>query len=209
MKPSDTLLLKNKAWALERTREHPNFFATLAVQQRPRFLWIGCSDSRVPANQVTGTSAGELFVHRNVANQVWMTDLNLLSVMQYAVEVLKVEHIIVCGHYGCGGVRAAMDPRYMGGPISHWLGKIRDVHAEHYEEAAQLSPEERFLRLCEWNVLAQVSTLAKSSIVQQGWRDRKGPWLHGWIYGLEDGLLRELVAVEPNSPLPAAHRIEF
>lgn len=208
MKASDQLLLKNKAWALERTREHPDFFARLAVEQRPQFLWIGCSDSRVPANQVTATSAGEMFVHRNIANQVWMTDFNLLSVMQFAIEVLQVKHVIVCGHYGCGGVRAAMTPSYMG-PLSHWLGKIRDIHEQHWDEASTLSPEERFARLCEWNVQAQVATLAKSTIVQQAWHKRDGPWLHGWIYGLNDGRLRELLAVEPNSVLSPAHRVEF
>jgi carbonic anhydrase len=208
MKASDKLLLKNKAWALERTRENPEFFGQLAAEQRPHFLWIGCSDSRVPANQVTATSAGEMFVHRNIANQVWMTDLNLLSVIQYAVDVLEVKHVIVCGHYGCGGVKAALTPHYMG-PLSHWLGKIRDVHDSHYEEASKLSPEERFSRMCEWNVQAQVATLAKSTIVQQAWHKRNGPWLHGWIYGLDNGLLRELMAVEPNSPLSPAHRMEF
>jgi carbonic anhydrase len=208
MKASDEFLLKNKAWAKECTDQTPDYFQRLAIEQRPKVLWIGCSDSRVPANQVTATAAGEIFVHRNIANQVVATDLNLLSVLQYAVDVLEVPHVVVCGHYGCGGVKAAMSRQYMG-PLSHWLGKIRDVYDSHYEEAGRLSPEERTDRLCEWNVHAQVATLAHSTIIQQGWHKRNGPWLHGWVYGLNNGLLRELVAIAPNSPISPAHRVEF
>jgi carbonic anhydrase len=196
MKASDRLLLSNKSWAHERTLSDPEFFARLAKDQRPEFLWIGCSDSRVPANQITGTDAGEIFVHRNIANVFVPTDLNLLSVLQYAVDVLEVRHVIVCGHYGCGGVRASMSPANMG-VISHWLRAIRDVHEAHDDELQALDPERRANRLCELNVLKQVDRLRKTSIIEDAWSKRGGPWLHGWIYGLHDGRLRELAALEP------------
>jgi len=208
VRPSDKLLLNNKSWAQERHADDPRFFARLAADQRPQFLWIGCSDSRVPANQITGTDAGEMFVHRNIANLCLATDLNLLSVMQYAVEVLEVEHVIVCGHYGCGGVKAALGRNDMGA-ISHWLRGIRDVHHNHYDEISALPPEQRVNRLCEWNVRDGVATLAKSSIIQAAWKKRKGPWLHGWVYALEDGILNELVAIEPRSPIHPAYQLDL
>jgi len=208
MKPSDRLLLLNKSWAQERLRDDPRFFSRLSQDQRPKFLWIGCSDSRVPANQITGTDAGEMFVHRNIANLCLATDLNLLSVLQYAIEVLEVEHVIVCGHYGCGGVRAAMSRQYMG-PISHWLRGIRDVHFRHHEEIQAEVPEKRADRLCEWNVRDGVNTLAASSIVQEAWKKRKGPWLHGWVYSLTDGILKELAAVEPGAQVHPAYQLDF
>jgi carbonic anhydrase len=208
MKPSDLLLLNNKSWAQERSQHDPGFFERLAKQQRPQFLWIGCSDSRVPANTITGTEPGEMFVHRNIANVCVPTDLNLLSVLQYAVEVLEVKHVIVCGHYGCGGVAAAMGKADMGS-ISHWLRPIRDVHAQHATEIDDLPASERVARLAEWNVREQARSLAKSSIIQQAWHTRQGPWLHAWIYGLADGVLKELESIAPSSALPAAYRLDF
>jgi carbonic anhydrase len=208
MKPSDRLLLDNKSWAQERTALDPTYFERLAKEQRPEFLWIGCSDSRVPANVVTGTDAGEIFVHRNIANVCVPTDLNLLSVVQFAVEVLQVKHVIVCGHLGCGGVRAAMARRDMG-PLSHWLRNIRDVYDRYYDEITALPPEQRADRLCELNVIEQARSLAKASLVQEAWQKRNGPWVHAWVYGLHDGILRELEAIAPRSELPPAYRLEF
>lgn len=208
MKPSDKLLLSNKSWAQEKNQDDPGFFKRLSKDQRPKFLWIGCSDSRVPANQITGTDAGEMFVHRNIANLCLANDLNLLSVLQYSIEVLEVEHVIVCGHYGCGGVRAAMSRQYMG-PISHWLRGIRDVHHRHFDEIETETPEKRADRLCEWNVRDGVNTLAASSIIQEAWAKRKGPWLHGWVYALNDGILKELVAIEPGSAVHPAYKLDF
>lgn len=208
MKATDRLLLENKSWAQEQRASDPSFFDRMARDQKPEFLWIGCSDSRVPANQITGTAAGEIFVHRNIANVFVPTDLNLLSVVQYAVEVLQVKHVIVCGHHGCGGVRAAMSPRDMG-PISHWLRNIRDVHEAHAEEIAALPEAARVDALAEWNVRAQVTSLAKSSIVQEAWHKGSDLWLHGWVYSLHDGILKELVAVAPNTPVHPAHRMVY
>ncbi len=208
MKPSDRLLLNNKSWAQERHADDRTFFARLAADQRPTFLWIGCSDSRVPANQITGTEAGEMFVHRNIANLCIPTDLNLLSVLQYAIEVLEVAHVIVCGHHGCGGVKAALSRQDMG-PINHWLRGIRDVHDRHFEEISALAPEQRVNALCEWNVRDGVAELAKSSIVQAAWKKRKGPWLHGWVYSLEDGILKELTALAPGTPIHPAYQLDL
>jgi carbonic anhydrase len=208
MKPSDMLLLNNKSWCQERRQTDARYFERLASQQRPEFLWIGCSDSRVPANTITGTDPGEIFVHRNIANVCVPTDLNMLSVLQYAVEVLEVKHVIVCGHYGCGGVQAAMGDRYMG-PISHWLRNIRDVHCKHMDEIQSASPEERFDKLVEWNVREQAQSLVRSSIIQQAWHKRNGPWVHAWVYSLRDGELKELESFAPGSEVHPAYRLEF
>ena len=208
MKASDLMLLNNKSWAQERSDVDPKFFARLAVEQKPKFLWVGCSDSRVPANTITGVEPGEIFEHRNIANVCVPTDLNMLSVVQYAVEVLEVEHVIVCGHYGCGGVLAAMGKQYMG-PISHWLRHIRDVYAKHSQDIEALPQAERPLRLVEWNVREQAQSLAKSSIIQHAWHKRKGPWVHAWVYSLQDGILKELEAISPDSPVDPAYRLEF
>ena len=208
MKPSDLLLLNNKSWAQERVDNDPDFFKRLESQQKPKFLWIGCSDSRVPANAITGTQPGEIFVHRNIANVVVPTDLNLLSVLQYAVEVLEVQHVIVCGHYGCGGVQAAMTTKYMGS-ISHWLRHIRDIYDAHAEEIDALPLAERANRLCEWNVREHARSLAKTPIIQRAWHERKAPWVHAWVYGLADGILDELEAIAPGSPIPRAYQLTF
>jgi carbonic anhydrase len=208
VKPSDRLLLNNKSWLQQRNADDPTFFKRLASQQTPKFLWIGCSDSRVPANTITGTDPGEIFVHRNIANVCVPTDLNMLSVLQYAVEVLQVEHVIVCGHYGCGGVAAALTKRYIG-TISHWLRHVRDVHALHSAEIAKLAPEERVNRMCELNVMEQAASLVKTSIIQEAWSKRKGPWIHAWVYSLADGALKELSSIEPGSAIDPAYQLEF
>ena len=193
MKTYERLLLENKAWAAERVGDDPDFFKRLKNLQTPEYLWIGCSDSRVPANEITGTQPGEIFVHRNIANMVVHTDLNLLSVLQYAVEVLKVKHVIVCGHYGCGGVQAAMTQKSLG-IINKWLRNIKDVYRFHREEVDAIKDEvERTNRLVELNVQEQVQNLAKTSIIQKAWKENNAPDLHGWVYGLHNGLIKPLL----------------
>ena len=192
MKDLKRLLDQNRAWAENIKANDPEFFPTLAKQQSPKFLWIGCADSRVPANQLAGLMPGEMFVHRNVANVVDHTDFNCLSVMQYAVDVLKVEHIIVCGHHGCGGVKAAMDNLQLG-LIDNWLRHVQDVIHEHEQLLAQVDDEnERLDRLCELNVIEQVRNVGRTTIVQSAWQRGQELVVHGWIYGLQDGLLRDL-----------------
>jgi len=189
MKSYEKLLLENKAWAKEKVTDDPEYFSRLVNLQTPEFLWIGCSDSRVPANEITGTQPGEIFVHRNIANMVVNTDLNLLSVLSYAVETLKVKHIIVCGHYGCGGVKAAMTNHNLG-IINKWLRNIKDVHRFHREEVDSIQDENtRVNRMIELNVIEQVMNLAKTSIVQKAWKHNNMPHLHGWVYDLHDGLI--------------------
>lgn len=202
MKSFEKLLLENKAWAQERVHDNPEYFKRLENIQTPEFLWIGCSDSRVPANQITGTEPGEIFVHRNIANMVVHTDLNLLSVLEYAVVYLKVKHIIVCGHYGCGGVKASMNSHSYG-IINKWLRNIKDVYRIHREEIDVLQDENaRADRLVELNVREQVLNLAKTSIVQKAWQNEQRPDLHGWVYGLKDGILK------PVFHMPASSRID-
>lgn len=192
MKDLKRLLDQNRAWAENIKANDPEFFQTLAKQQSPTFLWIGCSDSRVPATQLVGMVPGEMFVHRNVANVVDHTDFNCLSVMQYAVDVLKVEHIIVCGHHGCGGVKAAMDNLQLG-LIDNWLRHVQDVLHEHEELLSKFDDEEQRLdRLCELNVIEQVLNVGRTTIVQSAWQRGQELVVHGWIYGLENGLLRDL-----------------
>ena len=186
------LFANNRRWAEQMTAENPRFFAGLARQQRPKYLWIGCSDSRVPANQVVGLMPGEVFVHRNVANLVNHTDFNCLSVLEYAVCVLEVKHVIVCGHYGCGGVQAAMEDRELG-LIDNWLRHIRDVRQQHADELYGIEdPQERLNRLCELNVIEQVQNLCSTTIVQSAWHRGHEVSIHGLIYDLHDGLLRDL-----------------
>ncbi len=192
------LLENNKTWSDKTKVEDPEFFSTLENQQSPKFLWIGCSDSRVPANQITGTLPGEIFVHRNIANMVVHTDLNLMSVLQYAVEVLKVEHVIVCGHYGCGGVNAAISNQDLG-LINKWLRNIKDVYAKYSDELDILVPEVKSNRLVELNVIEQCYDLMKTSIIQKAWEDHGGPQIHGWVYRLSDGKIKELCNIEADS----------
>jgi len=186
------LLENNRKWAQRIVEEHPDFFATLAGQQAPKYLWIGCSDSRVPANEIVGLKPGELFVHRNVANVVVHSDLNCLSVLQYAIDALGVEHVIVCGHYGCGGVRAAYERSTLG-LIDNWLRHVQDVADRHVSVLERESGDEaRVNRLCELNVVEQVRNVAQSTVVGDAWRRGQVVAVHGWIYGLRDGLLRDL-----------------
>lgn len=186
------LFANNRAWAKRISEEDPEFFAKLSRQQSPRYLWIGCSDSRVPANEIVGLLPGEIFVHRNVANIVVHTDFNCLSVLQFAVELLKVKHVIVCGHYGCGGVTAALASRDLG-LIDNWLRNIRDVQRAHAEELAEIdSPETLVNRLCELNVASQVANVCDTTIVRSAWARGQQLTVHGWIYSLRDGLLRDL-----------------
>lgn len=189
----------NARWAESITEKDPDFFVKLAKQQTPEFLWIGCSDARVPANEIVGLLPGDIFVHRNVANVVLHTDLNCLSVVQYAVDVLKVKHILVTGHYGCGGVRAAMQDRQFG-LIDGWLRSIRDLYYEHREHLAQFaSEEERVDRLCELNVIQQVANVGHTTIVQNAWQRGQPLAVHGWIYGLADGLVKDLQVTLDNA----------
>lgn len=202
------LIANNREWSRRITEKDPGFFTKLASQQAPHYLWIGCSDSRVPANEITGLMPGELFVHRNVANIFHATDLNALSVVEFAVNVLKVSHIIVCGHYGCGGVRAAMEPQPHG-LIDNWLNKIRDTHAHHRAEIHALpTEEERVDRLCELNVIDQVKSVTQTTIVQEAWLRGQNLTVHGWIYGLKDGHVKDLgVRIDHVDQVSTAFRI--
>lgn len=196
----EKLLTRNKEWAKTQTDTDPEFFDRLAHLQTPEFLWIGCSDSRVPADKITGTQPGEIFVHRNIANMVVHTDVNLLSVLDYAVNHLKVKHVIVCGHYGCGGIRAAMtnhDYKYV---LNMWLRNIKDVHRLYRDELAGIEDEElRCDRLVELNVKEQVTHLAKTSIIQRAWKHEQRPQLHGWVYGLKDGIINPVFEMDANT----------
>ncbi|MEI6086154.1 MAG: carbonate dehydratase [Bacteroidota bacterium] len=198
------LLEENRNWATDQVVRDPEYFSRLVDIQQPEFMWIGCSDSRVPANELTGSQPGEIFVHRNVANMVVHTDLNMLSVLQYAVEVLKVKHIIVCGHYGCGGVRAAMTQTSLG-LINKWLRNIKDVYRIHRDEIDAIEDEtKRSNKLVELNVREQVMNLAKTSIVQSAWKKENRPDLHGWVYDLHDGIINpvfEILAGDHIDPL--------
>ncbi len=207
--PVQRLLENNRSWAAERLAEDPQFFSRLASLQTPGFLWIGCSDSRVPANEITGTQPGEIFVQRNVANLVVHTDVNLLAVLEYAVNFLKVRDVIVVGHYGCGGIAAALTHQNMG-ILNKWLRHIKDVYRFHEEELLAL-PEgrERQDRLVELNVEEQVFNLAKTSIIQRAWQREQRPNLHGWVYGLNDGILKPLLELPAGSPIDGIYRYEF
>lgn len=192
MNSLDHLFKNNRLWAADMTRDDPEFFRRLSEQQSPHYLWIGCSDSRVPANQIVGLMAGEMFVHRNVANVVVHTDLNCLSAIQFAVDALRVEHVIVCGHYGCGGVLAALQDSRLG-LIDNWLRHVQDVQNKHRAEIEALKTEaERHRRLCELNVIEQVASVSQTTIVREAWSRGQNLTVHGWIYDIADGLLRDL-----------------
>ncbi len=187
-----SLFDRNQAWAKDMLRINPDFFSQLSKQQKPEYLWIGCADSRVPANQVIDLAPGEVFVHRNIANIVVHTDLNCLSVIQYAVDVLNVKHIIVCGHYGCGGIIAAFEDKRQG-LIDNWLRHIKDVYRLHKEEIdAKVTKQEKLDLLCERNVIEQVANVCHTNIVQSAWKANKDLTIHGWIYSIENGLLKSL-----------------
>lgn len=200
MKLLKPLFDNNRRWAGRISQEHPEFFEQLAKQQNPEYLWIGCSDSRVPSNQIIDLMPGEVFVHRNIANMVIHTDLNCLSVLQYAIDVLKVKHIMVVGHYGCGGVRAAMGNQRLG-LIDNWLGHLRDVYRLHHDELMQMDEANRFDRLCELNVIEQVSNFTSSTIVQEAWARGQELAVHGWIYGIDNGLLTDLDVTVDRAPI--------
>lgn len=203
------LLLANKSWAAEKLMLDEHYFDELSADQKPEFLWIGCADSRVPANEVTGTAPGELFVHRNVANLVIHTDINMLSVLQYAVEVLKVKHILVVGHYGCGGVKASMTSKDYG-LINKWLRNIKDVYHHHNAELDGIADEDkRFDRLVELNVIEQVKNLSRTTIVQRSWHQRQYPHLHGWVFDLHTGLINSIVEILPGAEVDPIYRYEF
>ncbi len=208
MKVYEKLLLENKAWAAEKVTDDPDFFNRLANIQTPDFLWIGCSDSRVPANEITGTQPGEIFVHRNVANMVVHTDLNLLTVLEYAVHHLKVKHVIVCGHYGCGGVKASMTSHNFG-IINKWLRNIKDVYRFHRDEIDSIKDEEgRVNRMVELNVQEQVMNLAKTSIIQKAWKQNHYPHLHGWVYGLKDGLIKPIFEMDAGTHIDPLYEFD-
>ncbi len=208
MKSYEKLLLENKAWANEKVSEDPDFFSRLAHIQTPEFLWIGCSDSRVPANEITGTKPGEIFVHRNVANMVVHTDMNLLTVLEYAVNHLKVKHVIVCGHYGCGGVNAALSKHNLG-IINKWLRNIKDVYRLHQDEVNALNDAEaKSDRMVELNVIEQVNNLAKTSIIQKAWKHEQKPHLHGWVYGLKDGIIKPVCEMPAGSKLESIYEFD-
>ena len=197
MKSYEKLLLENKAWAAGKLAENPGYFDNLAHLQTPEFLWIGCSDSRVPANEITGTQPGEIFVHRNVANLVINTDVNVLSVLDFAVNHLKVKHVIICGHYGCGGIKAATTKTDFKPVLNMWLRNIKDVYRLHREELDGIKEQEnRTDRLTELNVKEQILNLAKTSIIQRAWQKEQRPDLHGWVYGLKDGIINPIVEMK-------------
>lgn len=202
------ILENNKKWVADKLHEDPQFFSKLSQGQSPPLLWIGCADSRVPANEITGTQPGEVFVHRNIANMVIHSDMNMLSVLDYAVNVLKVRHVIVCGHYGCGGVKAAMGNSQIG-LIDNWIRHIKDVYRLHQAELDSIQDEgKRFDRFVELNVVEQVWDLAKTSIVQSAWRNGQNLWIHGWVYSINDGLVKDLeVNYGSNEELPEVYQL--
>jgi len=208
MQSFEKLLLENKAWAQEKKVKEPDYFERLATDQKPEFLWIGCADSRVPADIIVNAEPGVIFAHRNIANQVIATDFNSLSVIQYAVQVLKVGHIIVCGHYNCGGVRAALEKQSPHFPLlNKWLMHIKDVYRLHRSEIEALDTRKKQTdRLVELNVVEQVRRLSHTSIVQNAWKQDQRPVLHGWVYGLEDGILQQLITLPPDSDVDVIYQ---
>lgn len=204
MKTLERLLSRNKTWAAEKTSEDNGYFERLAKDQTPDVLWIGCSDSRVPAEVIVNAQPGDIFVHRNIANQIVATDFNSLSVLQYAVDVLKVNHVIVCGHYQCGGIKAALDKQRSDLVlVNKWLIHIKEVYRLHQDDIECLESQERKVnRLVELNVIEQLHKLSHTSIIQHAWKSQRRPMLHGWVYGLDNGLIEELATLGPD------HRLE-
>lgn len=209
MRVLENLFKKNRKWAEKVKKSDPDFFLNLSKQQKPKYLWIGCSDSRVPANEIVGMLPGEIFVHRNIANLVIHTDLNCLSVIQYAVEVLKVKHIIVCGHYGCGGIQAAID-NVEHGLIDNWLRNIKDLYRYHLAKINTLPSEiEKINLLCELNVVEQVTNICHTTMVQSAWKSGQELSVHGWIYSIEDGILKDLnICITNLDEISQTHRIK-
>ncbi len=210
MESLDNLLINNQVWADQVKSQNPEFFSKMAQEQKPEILWIGCSDSRVPAEIVVNAQPGDMFIHRNIANQVIATDFNCLSVLQYAVNVLKVKHIVVCGHYNCGGVKAALARQNPGLVITNkWLMHIKNVYRLHQAEIDKLDKEEdRVNKLVELNISEQVHALSHTSIIQEAWDQNNAPVLHGWVYKLDDGLLNKLITINPGDAIPAIYQYE-
>lgn len=209
LKSYEKLLLQNKAWVVQKNNEDKDFFSRLVKTQTPEFLWIGCSDSRVPANEITGTAPGEVFVHRNIANMVVHTDMSMLSVLDYAVNVLEVKHVIVCGHYGCGGVLAAMANKQIG-LIDNWIRHIKDVYRMHQDELDVITDvkakQDRFVEL---NIIEQVYDLGKTSIIQNAWQKRGSPHVHGWVYDVGNGIIKDLeVSMNSDEDMPDVYKFE-
>jgi carbonic anhydrase len=204
------LLENNKLWVSRKLKKDPEFFHKLSEGQAPPVLWIGCADSRVPANEIIGAEPGEVFVHRNIANMVLHTDMSMLSVLDYAVNVLKVKHVIVCGHYGCGGVKAAMGNQHIG-LIDNWIRHIKDVYRFHAKELNKIADEkERFDRFVELNVFEQVQDLAKTSIIQEAWLKGQEVAIHGWVYGVHDGVIKDLkLTILDNNQLADVYQLDF
>ncbi len=209
MKSYQKLLENNRNWASERIKSEPLFFDNLLHLQTPEFLWIGCSDSRVPANEITGTQPGEIFVHRNVANLVINTDVNVLSVLDFAVNHLKIKHVIICGHYGCGGIKAAITKTDFKPVLNMWLRNIKDVYRLHREELDSIAEEEkRCDRLTELNVKEQILNLAKTSIIQRAWKNEQRPDLHGWVYGLNDGIIKPVFEMKAGMAIDPLYQFD-
>ncbi len=211
MRSTDLLLLKNKSWAQDKLRQDIDFFSNVSKGHSPEFLWIGCSDSRVPAEVIVNAEPGEMFIHRNIANQMVPTDINSLSVLQFAVNTLKVKNIIVCGHYNCGGVNAALSAQ---NPelsfVNKWLMHIKDIYKFHKDEIEkEISFDEKVNRLVEFNVMAQVDRLSHTAIVQKAWKSDGDLTIHGWVYAMEDGILKELITMDCNSPIDQIYQHEF
>lgn len=206
----EKLLLENKAWAKEKIDDDPEFFSRLEHLQTPEFLWIGCSDSRVPANEITGTQPGEIFVHRNIANLVINTDVNMLSVLDYAVNVLKVKHVIVCGHYGCGGVKAALTNNDYKQVLNMWLRNIKDIYRLHRQEVEAVPEgEKRVNKLIELTVKEQVINLAKTSIIQKAWKEEQRPQLHGWVYSLSNGIINPVFEMQAGTHIDPIYEYDY
>jgi len=208
MKPCEKLLIENKAWAAEKIIQEPDFFKELAEDQTPDFLWIGCSDSRVPAEIIVNAQPGEIFVHRNIANQMIATDFNSQSVLQYAVDVLKVRHVIVCGHYDCGGIKAALARQRSDLTlVNKWLIHIKDIYRLHQAEIEHLETQsERVNRLVELNIIEQVQRLSHTAIIQNAWKREQRPILYGWVYGLNDGVINQLITLPPGTQINSIYQ---
>lgn len=202
------LLLENKAWAKSKIDIDQDYFTKMARDQNPEYLWIGCSDSRVHPSEMTNSDPGQMFVHRNIANLVVHTDMNFLSVLQYAVDALKVKHVIVCGHYGCGGVKAAIAHQSLG-LIDNWIRNIEDTYFSHRSEIDLLKGTAQVDKLVELNVIEQVRNLAHTSTIQKAWHDRQGPIVHGWVYDMYTGLIKQLVTLDHTTKLDGAYRYDF
>ena len=208
MKPFEKLLIENKAWAAEKIIQEPDYFQKLAMDQTPQFLWIGCADSRVPAEIIVNAEPGEIFVHRNIATQMSPTDFNSQSVLQYAVNVLKVKHVIVCGHYDCGGIKAALARQRIDLTlVNKWLIHIKDIYRLHQNEIEHLeTQEERVNRLVELNIIEQVQRLSHTAIIQTAWKHEQRPVLHGWVYGLNDGVINQLITLPPGTEINSIYQ---